>query len=107
MQEIRTSPVIERGFGEEAEGIITAEVTRLQRFVKTQFCCIPERNRSPQLQDFIAAFVTPCVRVAAAGWNGDVVLHAQHIATRLRSGDLRSMQDLNLKLGCCVATGAT
>jgi len=107
VDEIRASPVCKYGFGDEAEGIIAADTNRLQRFVKTQFLCIPARHRSCQLQDFISGKVFPCVQVATSGWSGTVVTQAHDIAHKLRSGNLSSLEDLNMKMGCAVAAGAS
>ena len=103
--ELRCSACNSCGFKSHVDGILEAELLELQRYVRTQFLCIPKSAWTVQLKDFIAAYVQPCLEINTGNWSQHVAFQAHHLAKRMQSGSLESLADLNLKMGCSIAAG--
>ena len=81
----------------------------LQGYVRAQFMSLAPSRWSKPLKDFVAAVVQPCLKIQACSWNGkvaDPACSVRILAQKLHSGALSTVQDVNLKLACHVASGA-
>ena len=112
--ELLASPVSKSGFLDAAQAICASDLVSLQRYVRTQFLCLPKAKWGDSLRDFINSVVTPSLQVFLT--NGDMTkaagilqqqgLRPDQIASMLSARSLQNMDDLNLKLGCLVAAGS-
>ena len=105
MEEFRSSALCKFGHHEQIHAVCEADVSNLQRYVRTQFLCIPKNKWPKPLQFFIETAVMPCLQVPAGLWNAQIVVNAGTIAEKLKSRQLSSLEDVNLKLACHVASG--
>ena len=90
----------------QVNGVVTGTLDKLQSFVRAQFMCLSKSHWTPPMQDLVSSLVEPALVVPTNKcWNTTVVHSAHVIAERLRSNSLTTVQDLNLKLACKVASG--
>lgn len=68
------------------------DLPSLQRFVRTQFMCIPRVQWSTACTEFVSAYVIPALGVNVALWDANIAQHSQSIALKLTSGNLTSIQ---------------
>ena len=108
-EEIRSCPLRKYGFAAKMDAILHCaehDLLRLQRFVRSQFMCLPRAKWTPCIRDFISTTVQPTLEVSTTCWSTPVVKEAAIIAKCMASNTLSTIEELNLKLGCAVACGA-
>lgn len=111
LQEIKASKLIDGMFKPQLEAICDyaegdgQKTLTLQNYVRTQFLCIPKTSWSPALQSWICAMIIPCMEVQVLKWNPELATNAQTLAEKLRSNQLSSISDVNLKIAAHVASG--
>lgn len=89
----------------EFEGILIFTTPELQRWVRASFKCMPPSKLNPNLAYFIASVVDPCVIVSPHGAVNDKAGRAETLARYLTQGKLSEVQDVDIRLACCVASG--
>ena len=101
---LRQSCLYLQGFKRDLGAAIALELYDLQRFVNTQFKSVPRTKWGKALTDFVECVVEPCLKVHS--WNATVANNAQTLAAKLKTGALATLDEVNLKLACQVASGA-
>ena len=106
VEEIRGSDVYRQGFKKELDAVIDIDLLNFQKFVRAQFTCIPKSSWGRALSDLVGSIVQPCLSVSVHSWDAKVACNAQTVASKLKTGSLSSLDDVNLKLACHVASGS-
>jgi hypothetical protein len=112
VKEIKSAPLLKvtPRFTAEVEAIcsyVDKDTEQLQRYVRTQFLSVPKSHWGTVLESWIAYLVLPSVQVHIPTWDARVVKDYAHvIASKLRSKELATLDEVNLKLACKVAAGA-
>jgi hypothetical protein len=105
VKELRENPMNAFGFKQHISDVTEAEVPRLQRFVRTQFLCLPKSRWSSAWGDFVSSKVHPCLEITSDQCSAPLIMQAKDFASRMSSGSLNTLEDMNLKLACHVAAG--
>ena len=106
MQEIQTAPIRKHVLQAEFVELECSDNCRLKRFVNTQWKNLPNSRWSVAWRDFTTTVVDPCVHTPTRDVSAPVVLQARSFAKCLTAGKLSTMEELNIKLGARVASGA-
>ena len=93
-------------FADQLDSIEKMSTIALQSFVRTQFLSVPKTKWSPAYADLMASLIDPALEIHVPSWNAQVVRGAKALASKIKSGQLCTVDELNLKMACKIAAGS-
>eukprot|EP00434_Breviolum_minutum_P011834 symbB.v1.2.010440.t1/scaffold680.1/size173138/3 len=92
-------------FEKELEMLSKLSVPELQKYVRISFLSIPPSKQSDRMKFFQSSTVLPIVTTYASDSSHQQVEKVERMAHALTEGHFATVSDVDLKLGCFVASG--
>ena len=89
----------------EAKVICDFSVPQLQKYVRAGFLSVPPSKMPPALKFLVGSLVMPSLHVSLHACADNATKHAKLVALHMTECEMDKVSDLDLKLGCLVASG--
>ena len=105
--EIKKMPAYKlvKSLTDETDMLMKISIQQLQFYVHTSFMCLPPSRWSPQMRFLVAGSIIPCIQVNPHLLGKNQSQKADLLARHLCTGKLLDVEDVDIKLGCMVASG--